>query len=42
MADAQSALAERKTAYEKNDLVAAAQADAKLQSALEAAVKASQ
>ncbi|WP_344796779.1 UPF0182 family protein [Frondihabitans peucedani] len=42
LADAQSALTERKAAYAKNDLVAAAEADAKLQSALEAAVKASQ
>ncbi len=42
LSQAQTALADRKAAYAKNDLVAAAQADADLQKALEAAVKASQ
>jgi uncharacterized membrane protein (UPF0182 family) len=41
LAQAQTALSDRRAAYAKNDLVAAAQADAKLQAALEAAVKAS-
>ncbi|WP_423923223.1 UPF0182 family protein [Frigoribacterium sp. 2-23] len=41
LADAQQALTDRAAAYAKNDLVAAAQADARLQSALEAAVAAS-
>jgi uncharacterized membrane protein (UPF0182 family) len=42
LAQAQSALNDRAAAYAKDDLVAAAQADVKLQQALEAAVKASQ
>ncbi|GAA4670605.1 UPF0182 family membrane protein [Frondihabitans cladoniiphilus] len=41
LAQAQQALSDRTAAYAKNDLVAAAQADANLQKALEAAVAAS-
>jgi len=41
LADAQQALSDRQSAYADNDLVAAAQADARLQDALEAAVAAS-
>ncbi|MGN6743128.1 MAG: UPF0182 family membrane protein [Amnibacterium sp.] len=40
LADAQQALKDRQAAYAKNDLVAAAQADARLQAALEKAVAA--
>ncbi|WP_235481044.1 UPF0182 family membrane protein [Frondihabitans sp. Leaf304] len=42
LADAQQALDDRKAAYASNDLVAAAEADAALQKAVEAAVKASE
>lgn len=41
LSDAQSALNDRAAAYAENDLVAAAEADARLQTALEAAVAAS-
>ncbi|ROQ38422.1 hypothetical protein EDF46_2060 [Frondihabitans sp. PhB188] len=42
LADAQTALDDRAAAYKANDLVAAAEADKALQTAIEAAVKASQ
>ena len=42
LADAQSALEDRSAAYQSNDLVAAAEADERLQTALEAAVAASE
>ena len=42
LADAQAALTEREAAYAANDLVAAAEADKKLQTAIEAAIAASE